>query len=445
MGAYSIINESTETVRIDQLDTHPNNPRSGDVGAIHESMRVHGFYGTVIVQRSTGYVLAGNHRLLAARQAGMAEIPVTFVDVDDETALRILISDNRSSDLGSYDDSELLDILQQLDSTPQGLDGLGYDTDDLNDIAHLLDGFDGASSGESGSSHIDRADELQDKWQCKSGDIWRADEQLLIVGDSTDPLVWATVNETVGPISMLMTSPPYLQQRDYTKQIDDWDGLMQGVFSAFDAAEQLDDAQAFVNLGLVHREREVMRYWDLWLVTMRSMGWLITGWYVWDQGPGMPGASRGRLASSHEFVFHLAKQSRKAHKTKKCLHAGETQSATTGHRQKDGSMKPAGNAGKKIGDYKIADSVLRVNRQQDTTGAQSSHPAIFPPDVPREYIDAFSKRDDVVIDPFVGSGSTLLAAHDLSRRGVGIEIEPKYAAVVLERLSDAGLSPELLQ
>lgn len=143
-----IINEATTTVPIDAIQPHPENPRIGDVGAIHESIKMHGFYGQVIVQKSTGHILAGNHRWKAARFAKLAEIPVTYIDVDDETARRILIADNRLSDLGDYDREQLADILKSLAATTAGLDGLGYDEDDLNQLLHELgDGEDGHPYG----------------------------------------------------------------------------------------------------------------------------------------------------------------------------------------------------------------------------------------------------------------------------------------------------------
>lgn len=141
MRAMEIINQSTETVALDALRPHPRNPRQGDIGAIHESIRANGFYGQVVAQKSTGYILAGNHRWRAAAQAGATEIPVTWVDVDDDRALRILLADNRTNDLASYDDEALALLLKEL-ADGAGLGGTGYDGDDLD---HLLAGLDAGS------------------------------------------------------------------------------------------------------------------------------------------------------------------------------------------------------------------------------------------------------------------------------------------------------------
>ena len=89
---------SIEYVDPSTLRPHPQNPRIGSVPAIAASIRAHGWYGTVIVQRSTGTILAGAHRVLAAREEGIAEIPVYYVDVDDEQALAILLGEDDDSD-----------------------------------------------------------------------------------------------------------------------------------------------------------------------------------------------------------------------------------------------------------------------------------------------------------------------------------------------------------
>ena len=117
--------------KLDELHPHPSNPRQGDVGAIHESIEANGFYGAVIVQKSTGYVLAGNHRMQAAAHAGAKSLPVIEVDVDDATATRILLADNRTNDVATYDQDALAGLLRSL-AEDGGLAGSGYDGDDVD-------------------------------------------------------------------------------------------------------------------------------------------------------------------------------------------------------------------------------------------------------------------------------------------------------------------------
>lgn len=121
-------------VSISDLSTHPRNIRHGDIGAICTSLAAHGQYRPIVVQRSTGYILAGNHTYQAARSLGWSEIAVTHVECDDEQALRILLVDNRANDLATYDDSALSDLLKELAATDLGLDGTLFDGDALDDL-----------------------------------------------------------------------------------------------------------------------------------------------------------------------------------------------------------------------------------------------------------------------------------------------------------------------
>lgn len=129
-----IINNKTELAPLDAVRPHPKNPRQGDTGAIYESITANGFYGAVIAQKSTGFILAGNHRWQAARQAGATEIPVTWVDVDDDHALRILLADNRTNDLASYDNETLAQLLEEIHADTGTLLGTGYDGDALDEL-----------------------------------------------------------------------------------------------------------------------------------------------------------------------------------------------------------------------------------------------------------------------------------------------------------------------
>jgi hypothetical protein len=70
-----------------------------------------------------------------------------------------------------------------------------------------------------------------------------------------------------------------------------------------------DAGQVLVNLGLIHRDGEWLPYWDGWISWMREQGWRRFGWYVWDQGSGIPGDWNGRLAPSFEFVWHFNRES----------------------------------------------------------------------------------------------------------------------------------------
>jgi hypothetical protein len=130
----------TKTINIDEVSAHPRNVRQGDIGAISESLKAHGQYRPITYQKSTGHILAGNHTWKAAKALGWKEIIASSIDCDGEQALRILLADNRSSDLATYDDQELMELLKEIASTGDELFGTLYEGDDLDDLVYKLEG-----------------------------------------------------------------------------------------------------------------------------------------------------------------------------------------------------------------------------------------------------------------------------------------------------------------
>jgi len=124
-----------EIVDIDSIAVHPDNPRRGDVERIRASIRSNSFYGVVVCQVSTRYVLVGNHRLIAAKLEGLKHIPVIWLDVNDAKAAKILLVDNKLSDRAIYDDAMLASILDRIS---EDFEGSGYIQDDLDKLLSKL-------------------------------------------------------------------------------------------------------------------------------------------------------------------------------------------------------------------------------------------------------------------------------------------------------------------
>ena len=127
---------------VNELASYHKNPRRGDVDAIARSLAVNSQYRPIVVNIGTHTgrpleVLAGNHTLAGARQLGWPTIQATTVDVDDLAAARIVAADNRTADLGGYDDQVLAELLQQLADDDMGLDGTGYTDDALEALLAL--------------------------------------------------------------------------------------------------------------------------------------------------------------------------------------------------------------------------------------------------------------------------------------------------------------------
>lgn len=232
---------------------------------------------------------------------------------------------------------------------------------------------------------------------------------------------------TLGEVDAVVTSPPYAQQRDYGCGLHDWDHMMSGLLD-------FPKCQALINLGQIHRNGEVVMYWEPWRDRMRAHGWRFFAQYVWDQGSGLPGDFGGRLCPSHEYVLHFNGQSKPVNKWVKTL----------GRTDVGGSMRVrSGNTPGKTSPHlvgqatKTPDSVLRLTRHVARNGAEATHPAVFPVSVPEHLMMSFTDKGQSVLDPFMGSGTTGVACANLGRAFIGIEIDPGYFDIACERVEMA--------
>ena len=129
-------------IDIDSIKPHPKNARQGDVGMIATSLELNGQYRPIIIQESTGFIIAGNHTWKAAKSLGWKEIAATKLSVDEDQSMRILLADNKANDLASYDDSDLLSLLIEMNESDRGLEGTLFSNDDIDDLMALLESND---------------------------------------------------------------------------------------------------------------------------------------------------------------------------------------------------------------------------------------------------------------------------------------------------------------
>jgi len=277
--------------------------------------------------------------------------------------------------------------------------------------------------------------------RCMVGDIWQLGKHRLIVGDSTQEETYARL--FAGERStMVVTSPPYAAQRDYGTDEFDWNELMFSMFCCMTAYVE-EDAHVLINLGLVHRNRTVDRYWDAFLAYCEFLEWPLFGWYVWDKGEGLPGDWSGRLAPAHEFIFHFNKR---RNTPNKWIATKERAARFRRNvlRRRDGGYDEAKNPATFGQPFKIPNSVIRINSEHGRGIHTEQHPAVYPVALPAFVMRTWSKEDDIICDPFCGSGTTLLAAEQEQRICYAIEIYEHYADLILARWEEKTRIPALL-
>jgi len=125
-------------VDITTLNVLRDNPRRGDIEAVRKSYEQFGQRKPIVARRGDRVVLAGNHQLLAARELGWPEIAVVWVDDDEATSNAFVLADNRTADLGTYDDELLSALLQSFDMDSDLFAATGYVEDDLTDLLIAL-------------------------------------------------------------------------------------------------------------------------------------------------------------------------------------------------------------------------------------------------------------------------------------------------------------------
>lgn len=188
-------------VPMQDLHLYKKNPRHGDVGALSEALRVIGQTKPIIVQKSTGTIIGGNHLYRAASALGWTEIAVNFVDVDDTTADFIALQDNRMADLGTYDEADLAKLLADVASKVE-LEGSGYDTDDLDALLAKV----GTGKGY-GKGDPDKQGAIPDEPWVKDGMMFALGDHRIACGDGTVLGVLDRLLEGAKP-DLLIIQPP---------------------------------------------------------------------------------------------------------------------------------------------------------------------------------------------------------------------------------------------
>ena len=374
-------------VPIDSVELHPRNPRQGDVAAVAASLARFGLQKPVVVQRSTGYVVAGNHVLRAALSLGWTEIAANVEDLDDAEAIAFMLADNRTADLGGYDDTMLAAILAEQQEV-DNLAATGYDADD---VAALL-----AEAGNIEERDLDAAPDLPAEAEVyvERGQTWAVGRHGLMCGDATDA---DDVARLVGddPVDLVWTDPPYgLGYRGKTKR-----GL------------------TIVNDDLGPDGTRALVAAALRLAPLRPGG----AFYV-----AAPAGPELHLA----FLLALGDAGLTAHQTlcwvkdRFCLgHADyHARHENLLYGWKDGRAH-----------HFVKDRTQDTVWEIDRPARSAEHPTMKPVELVARAIRNSSTPGQLVYDPFAGSGTTLIAAEQTGRRCRAMELDPRYAQVIIER------------
>jgi len=395
----------------------------------------------VHLKRGIMYVIAGNGFHQASIKRGDEAIEVKdYSRLTLDEAILLAETDN-AAPLGAQR------LLVQLQANLERVQGLHQDDERLSRMFERLK----AQVGIGGNGHdappesapiIDKAEELQKVWQVQAGDIWQLGPHRIICGDCREPETWQRLlgAAKADKINGVFTSPPYAEQRKaqyggvpMAEYVQWWEAI-QGNVRGWLAG----DGSFFVNIK-PHCEdgQRVLYVFDLVLAMVKVWGWRFVDELCWKRASA-PSSTDERLRNEFEPVFHFSTGKIKARLENVSYVSSETNSG-------NGQMSRSG-SGFNIAHWKAGmiakpSNVLTINHNNDA--AELGQPATFPVALPTFFIKAYSDSDDLWLDPFAGSGTTLIAAHNENRIGFGIERLEKYCSVICQRFLDStGIEPK---
>jgi DNA modification methylase len=426
-----------QPVALADLKPHPRNYNAhsaAQVAKIAASLTAFGQVRSIVVWRGT--ILAGHGVVLAARSLGWAELRADVVDeLDEARALAYVAADNELARQSDPDLAQLAAILQESrDADPALLLAIGY-TD--GEFAALLRevGADAAGVGDGldDGGQVDRAAELNEVWKVQPGDMFSIGQHRLICGDCREPFVWMRLLDGV-KVNGVFTSPPYAEQRKAqyggtpTAEYVDWWEAVQANVKANLAA----DGSFFVNIKPHCEDGERVLYvFDLVLAMKRRWGWKYVDELCWTH-EDLPGAWPNRFRNGFEPVYQFSPaQKIKFHPMAVGKPSDAVRDGIGGLQKRDGGNWTLD--APLVTGIAQPSNVIRAGGNTDTV----SHAAAFPVALPDFFIRAYSDPADIWLDPFLGSGTTMVAAHNNKRVGMGIEMLPNYCAVILQRMADA--------
>lgn len=392
-----IINQENEQVDINLLKHHPRNANKGDVEAIKKSLAVNGWFGSVVVNRRTSHILAGNHRVMAAKALGWESVPVQWVDVSAEDELRILVVDNRTTRIGQDDQTLIADILSELALTTVGLDGTGYGKDELDALIDEIAGAGGADDLLTDSDDV--PDEVETR--CKVGDIWTLGNHRLMCGDSTNP-------DHIGQLmagdiaEMMFTDPPY--GVDYSG----------GVQFHKDGRTVTNNREKLAN------DNDTAIYTEFLPVALPYVNGPCYMWFAGSKARDVYNALHDNQCEIHALLIwhktnakYAAMNAQYKQRHEPCLY----------FKPKNATLRWCG----------ATTEATVWNEARDAIN--EFHPTQKPVALALKAIGNHDAK--TVLEMFGGSGSTLIACEQLRRKCYAMEISEKYCDVIIQRWENA--------
>lgn len=380
-----------QKVKIESLKPAEYNPRKDlkpedeEYQKIKKSITEFGYVAPVIVN-SNMTVIGGHQRLKVLKELGYTEVECVVVDLDQEKEKALNIALNKIS--GDWDNDKLEELLAELKQTDIDMDITGFSFDEVDEILKDITG------SKEDDFDLDQAlDEIEEPIS-KRGDVWILGKNRLMCGDSTQKEdVMHLMNSQEA--DMLLTDPPYNVdyegktsealkiENDNMSETEFYNFLLDSFKNMFDSIKYGGSAYVF------HADTEGLNFRN----AFKSCGFKLAQCLVWVKNTFVMG--RQDYQWRHEPILY--------------------------------GWKPG--AGHYFVDNRKQSTVLEF----DKPSRNAEHPTMKPVDLLVYLIKNSSKENDLILDLFGGSGSTLIAAEQTQRRCYTMELDPKYCDVIIKR------------
>ncbi len=335
-------------------------------------------------------VLGGNMRLKACNEAGLKEIPIIVTDWTEEQQRQFIIKDNLG--YGEWDWDMIANEWDENELNEWGLDIPNFEGVELDAVE---DDFDAPEGGIETDIVI--------------GDLFEIGEHRLLCGDSTDSDSVAKLMDGK-KANMAFTSPPYNAGKSeaLSGNTHTTDNKYNEYNDNQKQSDYLDLLCGFTNNAILNSEYLICNIQSLAGNKIALIEYLheyrnnFIDVAIWDKGHGAPAMAENVMTSAWEYMFFISSKE---------------------------------NASRAIPNANFRGTVPNIYRGTPNRNNEFSnvHAATFPIDLP-EWALKFTKENDIVLDQFLGTGTTMVAAHQLKRKCYGMELDPKYCQVIIDRM-----------
>jgi DNA modification methylase len=397
---------------ISELRPHAGNARkhtAAQIRAIEKSIRAFGFNAPILADKD-GHILAGHGRVEAAKRIGLSHVPVIYLDHLTETEARAyMLADNKLTDRSGWDESLLAVQLKELTELALSfdIDATGFELPEIDFRIQSLEAIDSIDRGNDFEVVIGQPTSVL-------GDVWRLGDHRILCGSALD--LSAVSNLLAGQkAAAAVTDPPYnvridghvsgkgaVHHREFPMATGE---MSEAEFTTFLTSAQSCICQNTVSGALIYTFMD-WRHMSETLAAGHSAGCELLNLCVWVKS----NAGMGSLYRSHHelvFVFRNGSES----------HLNNVQLGRFGRNRTN------------VWNYAGGNSFARKGSKRNL----DLHPTVKPLLLVADAIQDSTNRGDIVLDPFLGSGTTLLAAERVGRRCYGVELDPLYVDTTVER------------